>query len=84
MTVAEVAGAVGAPGVARARQRLDVGPEHGLVRLWELHGDGASLATIAAALNREGFHAPSGHRWHGKTIARVLAEPSLSSSYDEE
>jgi hypothetical protein len=61
-----------------------VGPEHGLVRLWELHGDGASLATIAAALNREGFRAPSGHRWHGKAVARVLAEPSLSVSFDED
>jgi EAL domain-containing protein (putative c-di-GMP-specific phosphodiesterase class I) len=66
------------------RQRLEVGPEHGLVRLWELHGDGASLATIAAALNREGFRAPSGHRWHGKAVARVLAEPSLSVSFDED
>ncbi|MCW2680273.1 MAG: hypothetical protein JWM62_1674 [Frankiales bacterium] len=83
-TVAAVASVVAEPAARAPRQRLEVGPEHGLVRLWELHGDGASLATIAAALNREGFRAPSGHRWHGKTIARVVAEPSLASSYDEE
>lgn len=75
---------VTAPVAARAaRERLDVGPEHGLVRLWELHGDGASLATIAAALNSEGFRAPTGNRWHGKTVARVVAEPSLSTSYGD-
>jgi hypothetical protein len=66
------------------RQRVEARAEHGLLRLWELHGEGASTATIAAALNREGFRAPSGHRWHGKAIARVLAEPALAVSYDEQ
>ncbi len=80
-TVAEAV--VEAPVLRAPRRRLEVGPEHGLIRLWELHGEGASFATIAAALNREGFQAPSGLRWHGKTIARVVAEPSLSS-YDDE
>lgn len=55
--------------------------EHGLGRLLALHREGASLATIASALNSEGFRAPSGSRWHRTSVARVVASaayPSLS------
>jgi hypothetical protein len=38
--------------------------EHGSQRLMRLHRDGASLTTIAAALNTEGHRTPGGLRWH--------------------
>ncbi|CAN5285412.1 hypothetical protein BH24ACT10_BH24ACT10_05840 [soil metagenome] len=44
-------------------------------RIWELHRDGASLHTIAAALNRDGARNPSGARWHAHAVARHLAAP---------
>ena len=52
---------------------LDVREEHGLVRLLELQRQGASLTTIAAALNADGFRAPNGQRWHKMTVARALS-----------
>jgi hypothetical protein len=58
----------------RRPRRADVLPEHGLKRLMQLHLDGASLATIAAALNREGFHTPGGQRWHPMSVARTIAD----------
>ena len=64
------------------RRAVVVGPEHGLERLWELHGEGASMATIAAALNSQGYRTPSGQRWHGKTVGRVLGEPALAARLD--
>ena len=51
-----------------------VGPEHGLLRLVALHRKGASLVTIAAALNRDGFRNPSGMRWHGASVARAISD----------
>jgi hypothetical protein len=48
--------------------------EHGLARLMQLHHEGASLATIAAALNQRGFQTPSGQRWHPTTVARTIAD----------
>ena len=51
-----------------------VGSEHGLDRLLALHDKGASLFTIAAALNREGYATPEGPRWHRASVARVLAQ----------
>jgi hypothetical protein len=50
--------------------------EHGLHRIWQLHRDGASLTTIAAALNASDFHTPSGQRWHATSVARVIAGPA--------
>lgn len=52
-----------------------VGPEHGVDRLRELDAQGASASSIAAALNREGFRAPSGTRWHRTSVAAVLIQP---------
>lgn len=59
-----------------------VAPEHGLERLWELHGEGASLASIAAALNSAGYRTPTGQRWHRKSVGRVLGEPALAARLD--
>jgi hypothetical protein len=42
-------------------------------RILELHREGASLHTIAAALNAEGRRTPDGPRWTTKTVARVVA-----------
>jgi hypothetical protein len=42
-------------------------------RIRELHVQGASLHTIAAALNAEGRRTPAGPRWTTKTVARVVA-----------
>ena len=58
---------------------LDVAREHGLDRLRELHAQGASLATIAAALNKDGFRNPHGQRWHARSVARVVAGSALGS-----
>ena len=50
-------------------------------RLHELHGEGASLHTIAAALNQEGLPHPDGVRWHATFIARHLAvQPAVSGA----
>ena len=56
-----------------------VGVEHGLDRLLALHREGASLATIAAALNQEGFRAPTGLRWHRTSVARVISDAVQST-----
>jgi diguanylate cyclase (GGDEF)-like protein/PAS domain S-box-containing protein len=48
--------------------------EHGLSRLLALHREGASLTTIAAALNREGYRRPDGTRWHRASVARAVAQ----------
>ena len=48
--------------------------EHGLSRLRALQQQGASLSTIAAALNKDGFRAPNGNRWHPTSVARALAD----------
>lgn len=37
-----------------------------------LAAGGASSATIAAALNRQGLLAPSGRRWHATSVTRLL------------
>ncbi|MCW2723772.1 MAG: Sensory box/GGDEF family protein [Frankiales bacterium] len=57
-----------------AGRREQVTAEHGLHRLMALHREGASLTTIAAALNAEGFQTPRGLRWHRSTVARVVSE----------
>ncbi|MDX6287169.1 MAG: hypothetical protein QOG53_2654 [Frankiales bacterium] len=47
--------------------------DHGLKRLIEMYQGGASLDTIAAALNQEGFKTPSVIRWHRASVAQVIA-----------
>ena len=60
------------------------GPEHGRSQLLEMHAQGASLATIAAALNSEGFRTPSGLRWHRTSVARVVAERAYPALVDSD
>lgn len=44
--------------------------------IMQMHGEGASLHTIAAALNRTGSRTPVGLRWHVRTVARVISSPA--------
>lgn len=73
--------------VARAPRRPaddgPVGTEHGLHRLLRLQAQGASLRTIAAALNSEGFRTPRGTRWHPRSVANVIAERAYPSLWCE-
>ena len=57
---------------ARTAKR-DAGVSQSLQRLLELHQNGASAATIASTLNAERLCTPTGVRWHGASVARVLA-----------
>ncbi len=41
-------------------------------RLLELHRQGASHTSIAAALNRSGYRAPGGTRWHARSVRNYL------------
>jgi diguanylate cyclase (GGDEF)-like protein/PAS domain S-box-containing protein len=43
-------------------------------RIRTLHRSGASLSTIAAALNADGLTTATGTRWHRQTVARVIAD----------
>ncbi|MGZ4591057.1 MAG: sensor domain-containing protein [Actinomycetes bacterium] len=58
-----------------------VSVEHGLHLLLRLHNDGASLHTIAAALNGEGFRRPNGQRWHHASVARAISEIAYPALY---
>ena len=58
----------------RRRRAPEVTAEHGLARLLQLHHSGASLASVAAALNAQGFRTPTGRLWHRTAVARVIAE----------
>ena len=57
------------PAVPTPRLAVDVAE-----RMAHLHAAGASLHTIAAALNRDGTRSPTGARWHAHTVARQLAD----------
>ena len=72
--------ATDAPSPRRRRSKAPaVTNEHGLHRIVQLHRAGASLATIAAALNAEQFHTPVGQRWHAASVARVIADFATGS-----
>ena len=64
------------------RAPLQVRSEHGRERLLALHCEGASLATIAAALNREGYRTPTGARWHRTSVARAVADSAYPALVD--
>jgi predicted signal transduction protein with EAL and GGDEF domain len=53
------------------RPRAD---EPWMSRMRHLHAEGASAATIAAALNTEGHRTPAGVRWQASTVKRAMAE----------
>jgi diguanylate cyclase (GGDEF)-like protein len=60
--------------------------DHGLHRLLELHRNGASLRTIASALNSEGYRTAAGARWHPTSVATVITNhvyPSLWAASDQ-
>jgi diguanylate cyclase (GGDEF)-like protein len=57
---------------SRTRRKLKVNPAV-VIRIEQLHGDGASLHTIAAVLNRENTPTDHGGRWVSATVARVIA-----------
>jgi EAL domain-containing protein (putative c-di-GMP-specific phosphodiesterase class I) len=46
--------------------------DHGLHEIVRLHREGASPASIAAALNAEGYRTPEDQKWHRATVARVI------------
>ncbi len=73
----DVRGAAPLPVRGRAHARLVTrpAPSGGAdeERILALHAEGASLHTIAAALNAEGRRTPAGPRWTTKTVARVVA-----------
>lgn len=49
-------------------------PEQVRGQMGELAARGASLHTIAAALNRDGHETPAGTRWTAATVARALTD----------
>lgn len=59
---------------AAAPRHRTVTADHGLRELLRLHHSGASPATIAAALNGEGYRTPRGLRWHRVTVARAVSD----------
>lgn len=63
----------------RAPEAVRASREHGLHRLLALHQSGASLRSIAAALNSEGFRTPVGSRWHPTSVASVIADHAYPS-----
>ncbi|SDY13793.1 diguanylate cyclase (GGDEF) domain-containing protein [Geodermatophilus africanus] len=62
-----------APVAATRTTGRDAGVSSSVQRLLELHRNGASATTIAATLNAERLCTPTGVRWHGAGVARVLA-----------
>jgi EAL domain-containing protein (putative c-di-GMP-specific phosphodiesterase class I) len=79
--------AVGLPsaGATRTRRRERHNPpadERLIARVQELLARGASLHTIAAALNAEGQRTDRGSRWHPATVARLVnaATPPITES----
>jgi diguanylate cyclase (GGDEF)-like protein/PAS domain S-box-containing protein len=75
--LARVAWAGPAAGPAEDGGQPAPGPaalEPALARLLELQAAGASLGTIAEALDREEHRTPSGHRWHVRAVASALRD----------
>jgi EAL domain-containing protein (putative c-di-GMP-specific phosphodiesterase class I) len=73
-------------GPHRPRRRKAARPtnEHGLHLIRRMHRDGASLSTISAALNVEGYQTPAGIRWHSSSVARVIADIAYRSKDGQE
>jgi PAS domain S-box-containing protein/diguanylate cyclase (GGDEF)-like protein len=76
LTLAELQRWLAAHPAARRRRvrdapRTTVAPEAS--RILRLHREGASLHTIAAALNVDGLHTAVGVRWSPKSVANVIA-----------
>jgi hypothetical protein len=68
------------PGRRRSARPVSVDRDVG-ERIARMHSAGASLHTIAAALNAEGAPHPQGLRWHAAWLARLIAaEPTFTAS----
>jgi diguanylate cyclase (GGDEF)-like protein len=68
------------PGRRRSGRPVSVDREVG-ERIARMHSAGASLHTIAAALNAQGAPHPQGLRWHAAWLARLIAaEPTFTAS----
>jgi diguanylate cyclase (GGDEF)-like protein len=65
-----------APSSGGSRRRRGRPAEDGalIARIMALHQAGASLSTIAAALNAENLLTAAGLRWHRSSVARVIAD----------
>jgi hypothetical protein len=63
---AGAAALVAAPAAGPVAERV-------LATMTRMRTAGASIQTIAAALNRMGSRHPSGRRWHGTSVGRELA-----------
>ena len=67
-----VVGQVPTPLPMPAPRRAPDDDEQAMQRISELIAAGASLNTIAAALNADGLVGPRGRRWHASSVARAL------------
>jgi EAL domain-containing protein (putative c-di-GMP-specific phosphodiesterase class I) len=68
-------------GGRRRRARPPAEDSVAIARIMALHQEGASLTTIAAALNADSLTTSAGLRWHRSSVARVIADhqfPGLS------
>lgn len=63
-----------APNGRRTRARSVAADQAVIARILALHEAGASLTTIAAALNSENLTTANGLRWHRSSVARVIAD----------
>ena len=74
-----LAGPAWTPSPERPRRvRTRSSPEESpaaVARAGQLHESGASLHTVAAALNREGLRTHAGRRWTPASVARLLVTP---------
>jgi diguanylate cyclase (GGDEF)-like protein/PAS domain S-box-containing protein len=72
----ELSRRLGNPSVRPRQQRARRGRPPALItsRIMALHNNGASPATIAAALNADQLRTPGGARWHRNTVAQVIAD----------
>jgi diguanylate cyclase (GGDEF)-like protein/PAS domain S-box-containing protein len=64
----------------RRKADREITADHGLRRLLQLHQEGQSATTIAAALNADGYRTPQGQRWHSRTVERALVRFSVTVS----
>jgi PAS domain S-box-containing protein/diguanylate cyclase (GGDEF)-like protein len=67
-----------APAAAPQRQSEPAEvPAEAVEQILRMHRDGASLHTIAAALNADGHQTDRGRRWHPRSVARVVVSSEV-------
>jgi hypothetical protein len=67
----------------RPDKRGVVTADHGLHEIVRLHREGASPASIAAALNAEGYRTPEDQQWHRATVARVINDTAYPEFFGQ-